>query len=71
MRSFNRYWTQVLGLLDAGLLGTEHPLPEARVIYELARRPVCERGELRRHVHAAVSRRLEVDHETTHVTFDP
>ena len=46
VRRFNRYWTQVLGLLDEGLLGTEHPLPEARVLFELARRPVLERSEL-------------------------
>jgi DNA-binding MarR family transcriptional regulator/GNAT superfamily N-acetyltransferase len=37
----------VLGLLDEGLLATEHPLPEARVLYELAQRPDVERAELR------------------------
>ncbi len=37
----------MLGLLDRGLLETEHSLPEARVIYELAQRASWERGDLR------------------------
>ena len=47
VRSFNRHWTVVLGLLDDGLLETDHPLPEARILFELSRRDVWERGELR------------------------
>ena len=39
VRAFNRGWTEVLGLLDEGLLATEHTLAEARVIFELAQRP--------------------------------
>ena len=46
-RSFNRKWTEILGLLDQGLLQTEHSLPEARVLFELAQQPVWERVELR------------------------
>jgi DNA-binding MarR family transcriptional regulator/GNAT superfamily N-acetyltransferase len=48
VRAFNREWTEVLGLLDEGLLATEHTLAEARVIFELAQRPSWERLELRR-----------------------
>lgn len=47
VRAFNRHWTAVLGLLDQGLLATEHSLTEARVIFELAQRPSWERLELR------------------------
>lgn len=35
LRSFNRFYTQVLGLLREGLLETPYPLPESRVIFEL------------------------------------
>ena len=38
IRGFNRRWTEVIGLLDAGLLETPYSLPEARVIFELGRR---------------------------------
>jgi DNA-binding MarR family transcriptional regulator/N-acetylglutamate synthase-like GNAT family acetyltransferase len=38
IRAFNRRWTEVIGLLDAGLLDTEYSLPEARVLFELGRR---------------------------------
>ena len=48
VRAFNRGWTEVLGLLDDGLLATEHSLAEARVIFVLAQRPSWERLELRR-----------------------
>lgn len=47
IRAFNRGWTEVLGLLDQGLLATDHSLTEARVIYELAQRNSWERAELR------------------------
>ena len=48
VRAFNRGWTELLGLLDEGLLATEHTLAEARVIFELAQRRSWERLELRR-----------------------
>ena len=50
IRTFNRHWTEVLGLLDEGLLETEHSLAEARVIFELAGHNKRERLELRQHL---------------------
>jgi DNA-binding MarR family transcriptional regulator/GNAT superfamily N-acetyltransferase len=47
IRRFNRTWTEVLGLLDQGLLDTAYSLPEARVIFELAQRSSWERLVLR------------------------
>ena len=47
VRAFNRRWTEILGLLDRGLLATDRSLTEARLLYELAERPVVERVELR------------------------
>lgn len=47
IRQFNRTWTEVLGLLDKGLLATEHSLAEARVLFELAQQVSCERQDLR------------------------
>jgi len=47
VRRFNRDWTEVLGLLDQGLLETEHSLAEARAIFELAQRESWPRLELR------------------------
>lgn len=47
VREFNREWTQVLGLLDRGLLQTDYTLAESRVIFELAQRDSWERLALR------------------------
>jgi DNA-binding MarR family transcriptional regulator/N-acetylglutamate synthase-like GNAT family acetyltransferase len=47
IRAFNRTWTEVLGLLDQGLLQTDRSLAEARVVFELAQRNSWERLELR------------------------
>ena len=47
VRAFNRRWTEILGLLDRGLLETDRSLAEARVLYELVERPSWERVELR------------------------
>jgi DNA-binding MarR family transcriptional regulator/GNAT superfamily N-acetyltransferase len=47
VRQFNRTWTEVLGLLDRGLLETEFSLVEARVVFELASQDRTDRQELR------------------------
>ncbi|HSJ83580.1 MAG TPA: bifunctional helix-turn-helix transcriptional regulator/GNAT family N-acetyltransferase [Acidimicrobiia bacterium] len=47
IRSFNRGWTEVLGLLDQGLLETEYTLAEARVIFELAQDDPWDRLDLK------------------------
>jgi DNA-binding MarR family transcriptional regulator/GNAT superfamily N-acetyltransferase len=47
VRAFNRFYTRRLGMLGNGLLGTAHPLPQARVLYELGQRPVTAVSDLR------------------------
>ncbi len=47
VRAFNRRWTEILGLLDRGLLETDRSLAEARLLYELAGRRSWERVDLR------------------------
>ena len=39
MRSFNRFYTREIGLLNRRLPATDLSLPEARVLYELAQAP--------------------------------
>jgi DNA-binding MarR family transcriptional regulator/N-acetylglutamate synthase-like GNAT family acetyltransferase len=48
VRRFNRFYTRRVGALRAGLLGSPHPLPEARLIYEIGRRGECSAAELAR-----------------------
>lgn len=46
VRAFNRFYTRLVGALDAGHLETPYSLTEARVIYELATRSSVTPGEL-------------------------
>jgi DNA-binding MarR family transcriptional regulator/GNAT superfamily N-acetyltransferase len=48
VREFNRFYTNLLGLLREGLLDTPYSLTEARVIFELAREDPAEATALRR-----------------------
>ncbi|MGH2734378.1 MAG: bifunctional helix-turn-helix transcriptional regulator/GNAT family N-acetyltransferase [Actinomycetota bacterium] len=48
VRSFNRFYTNVIGALRGGLLHTPYSLTEARVIFELGRHEAIEVAALRR-----------------------
>jgi DNA-binding MarR family transcriptional regulator/predicted N-acetyltransferase YhbS len=48
VRAFNRFYTARVGALRDGLLATAHPLPEARVLFELGRRGTIDAADLRR-----------------------
>lgn len=47
VRAFNRFYTNLIGLLREGLLSTPYSLTEARVIFELAQASATEVAELR------------------------
>jgi DNA-binding MarR family transcriptional regulator/GNAT superfamily N-acetyltransferase len=47
VREFNRFYTRVIGVLEAGVLGTPYSLTEARVLFELAHREEMGVSELR------------------------
>src|ERR1700760_1728959 len=55
IRSFNRFYTREIGLLNRSLPATALPLPEARVLYELAQAP--EEGRTA----AGIGRALNMD----------
>ncbi|GAA4555747.1 bifunctional helix-turn-helix transcriptional regulator/GNAT family N-acetyltransferase [Planotetraspora kaengkrachanensis] len=47
VRAFNRFYTEVIGVLQAGLLDTDYSLTEARVLFELGTREAAEVAALR------------------------
>jgi DNA-binding MarR family transcriptional regulator len=46
VREFNRFYTNIIGLLNQHLLDTTFSLPEARMLYELDQRPSCTASDL-------------------------
>jgi DNA-binding MarR family transcriptional regulator/GNAT superfamily N-acetyltransferase len=48
IRTFNRFYTRVIGVLGAGMHDTPYSLTEARVLFELHKLDEVETGELRR-----------------------
>ncbi|GAA2211224.1 helix-turn-helix domain-containing GNAT family N-acetyltransferase [Nonomuraea monospora] len=47
VRAFNRFYTKVIGALQAGMLDSPYSLTEVRVLFELAHAERMETGELR------------------------
>ena len=48
MRSFTRFYTSIIGVLDEGLLQTPYSVTEARIIFELAQQEASGVADLRR-----------------------
>lgn len=48
VRAFNRFYTNVIGVLRGKYLGTEYSLTEARLLFELAQRGETQVSDLRR-----------------------
>lgn len=46
IRSFNRFYTNIIGLLDQYLLHSGYTLPEARVLYEISHREGIQAAEV-------------------------
>jgi DNA-binding MarR family transcriptional regulator len=50
MRSFNRFYTNVIGLLDQHFLDTAFSLTEGRILYEIAHMDGCSAKRIRENI---------------------
>ncbi|HUN76023.1 MAG TPA: bifunctional helix-turn-helix transcriptional regulator/GNAT family N-acetyltransferase [Steroidobacteraceae bacterium] len=55
VRQFNRFYTRQLGLLEKGYLSSRWTLTEARVLYEIARKPNLTAAEIAADLHLDVA----------------
>ena len=46
IRGFNRFYTNILGLLNKGVLHSDYSLTEARVLYEIGKQDHCKAKSL-------------------------
>ena len=46
IRSFNRFYTDLLGLLDSHLLDSPYSLAEGRILFEIASRGECRASDI-------------------------
>lgn len=46
IRAFNRFYTQIIGLLNDHILNSKYSLPEARLLFELFHRPGSTASDL-------------------------
>jgi len=46
IRDFNRFYTNIIGLVDNHILDSPYSLPEARVLYELFHRQPCTASDI-------------------------
>lgn len=50
VRSFNRYYTNIIGLLDHNFLDTPYSLTEGRVLYEIRHIEECSAKKIRENI---------------------